>query len=396
MRHGTTSAAVGVLTACIVVPPVGAWLAGRPVEPLLRFPPLLAIPVEYPRFSWIACALIAGAALAVAQPWIKRRRALLPARREIEPHHPPNVGPSSSARPRFAWWGWLAIAWTLAWWWLAWTREPWFAWAQRYTFAPLWLGFILTVNALACQRGGTCLMRRAPGKWLALFVASAAFWWVFEWLNRFVRNWHYLAVKDVGALEYAVHATVCFSTVLPAVTGMRELLGTLPRFESWLGAGPRWSWMSWRPAGAILVVAGIAGLGLTGAQPLYFYPAVWAAPLLIGVGWCGLGRIRGWWPEIVLGDWRNVGCWAFAAVICGFFWELWNVYSLAKWVYTVPFVQRWQVFEMPLLGYTGYLPFGLECGLVAAWVLGRKETVDEGDWQNRADGMHIPTHTRGP
>jgi len=51
-----------------------------------------------------------------------------------------------------------------------------------------------------------------------------------------------------------------------------------------------------------------------------------------------------------------------------FFWELWNYRSLAKWVYTVPFVQRWPIFAMPLLGYTGYLPFGLECVLAVAWL----------------------------
>jgi hypothetical protein len=27
-------------------------------------------------------------------------------------------------------------------------------------------------------------------------------------------------------------------------------------------------------------------------------------------------------------------------------------------------VQRFQIFEMPLLGYAGYLPFGIECCLV--------------------------------
>jgi TRAP-type mannitol/chloroaromatic compound transport system substrate-binding protein len=31
-------------------------------------------------------------------------------------------------------------------------------------------------------------------------------------------------------------------------------------------------------------------------------------------------------------------------------------------------VARWPVFEMPLLGYTGYLPFGLECALAVAWL----------------------------
>ena len=42
-----------------------------------------------------------------------------------------------------------------------------------------------------------------------------------------------------------------------------------------------------------------------------------------------------------------------------------NYNSLAHWEYSVPFVQRFQVFEMPVLGYAGYLPFGLECVVVA-------------------------------
>ena len=67
-----------------------------------------------------------------------------------------------------------------------------------------------------------------------------------------------------------------------------------------------------------------------------------------------------------------------AALVCGFFWELWNWQSVAKWVYTVPGVQRWHVFEMPLLGYAGYLPFGLECLMIAERVLP--------DWRARDDG----------
>ena len=57
-----------------------------------------------------------------------------------------------------------------------------------------------------------------------------------------------------------------------------------------------------------------------------------------------------------------------AGLVCGFFWELWNICSLAKWIYSVPFVDRFHVFEMPLLGYAGYLPFGIECAAAAAWM----------------------------
>ena len=49
-----------------------------------------------------------------------------------------------------------------------------------------------------------------------------------------------------------------------------------------------------------------------------------------------------------------------AALLCGFFWEMWNYLAFPKWYYTIPFGQYAHIFEMPLLGYAGYLPFGLE------------------------------------
>jgi hypothetical protein len=73
------------------------------------------------------------------------------------------------------------------------------------------------------------------------------------------------------------------------------------------------------------------------------------------------------------GDWRLVWLPALAALICGFFWEMWNFNSLAHWEYSVPLVQRFHLFEMPLPGYAGYLPFGLECmaaGLMLDRLLG--------------------------
>ena len=51
---------------------------------------------------------------------------------------------------------------------------------------------------------------------------------------------------------------------------------------------------------------------------------------------------------------------AAGALICGWFWEMWNYWAFPKWQYTIPFVDFAHVFEMPLLGFGGYLPFGLE------------------------------------
>ena len=64
------------------------------------------------------------------------------------------------------------------------------------------------------------------------------------------------------------------------------------------------------------------------------------------------------------GDWRKITSYALAALVCGFFWELWNYYSLVRWIYDVPYVNALHIFEMPLLGYAGYIPFGILCGLL--------------------------------
>ncbi len=352
-----------VVPACLFLPLLAAWIMGKIPPGLFQVPPPMAIPRAYPHFSWWAAGAILAAAGAFAIAWMV---ALI--RKAGSRSH---RATADLPRRRFPVWGRLALLWTVAWWVLAWTRFPWFAETQRYTFAPLWLGFVVFVNAVTWSRRGPCLMVRAPGQWLALFGASALFWWLFEWLNRFVQNWHYPIVARVGALEYVIHGSLCFSTVLPAVTAVREYLGSWPGLQARLAAGPCWSWLRpHRMTAAGLIAVGLAGLLFTGVRPRYFYPALWAAPLLLGVGLAMSRGARGWWSEIAAGDWRDAASWMLAGLICGGCWELWNDWSFAKWTYTVPFVDRWHVFEMPLPGYTGYLPFGLECGLAVAVVSG--------------------------
>ena len=72
------------------------------------------------------------------------------------------------------------------------------------------------------------MMLHRPRYFLSLFPLSAGFWWFFEYLNRFVQNWHYLGAAELSPLEYFVRATIPFSTVLPAVIGTAELLTTFP------------------------------------------------------------------------------------------------------------------------------------------------------------------------
>ncbi|HEX2853745.1 MAG TPA: hypothetical protein VHO24_10945 [Opitutaceae bacterium] len=359
-----------ILAAVLALPLAGALLAGRRLAEFTPFPPLLEIPTDHVRFSKPAVGAVAALLVAVALSWLVGRRKLAVTRNDA-------VAPPSAYPRKFPVWGWAALAWTFAWWTLAWTRWGGFEPFQQYTFFPLWLGFIVSANAAIERRTGSCLMRRAPRRWLALFAASAACWWAFEWLNRFVRNWHYLNVERVGALEYFLHATACFSTVLPAVAAVAEWLSSHERWNHAVRNGPAWTWLARRDTAVALALFGCVSLFATGGRPQWFYPALWVSPLALLLAAPVLRSRPGLVHEMARGDWLRAATWMIAALVCGFFWELWNWHSLAKWIYTVPGVDRWHLFEMPGLGYAGYLPFGVECLLVAEWAVGDR-------WRSRA------------
>jgi len=250
--------------------------------------------------------------------------------------------------------GWIGFALIGLFWSINWGLD-----GNRTTWAffPLWLGYCLVVDALALRLRGTSLLSRSARKYVGMFLISAPAWWLFEAINARVQNWHYLGRDDFSNLEYVITATINFSIVIPAVFGTAELIagaGFIRRMKSSLVLRPT-------PAvTALFFGLGLAFLGLMLRWPDRFYPLVWLSLvfLLEPVNvWLGNRSLTRWTAE---GDWRPVVSLFLGALTCGFFWEMWNYYSHPKWIYTTPGVEFLKVFEMPLLGYGGYLPFALE------------------------------------
>nr|HPJ73079.1 hypothetical protein [bacterium] len=191
------------------LPLAGTWLAGKPVRPYLHIPPDTIwgkYPVAHPPFSWAWFVFYAAVILLAIGPLVFR---FLTWRGE----------PSENARKppcRFPWWGWTGIVLLIFGWYAEWARTNWIRIDHPPAFGPLWIGFILVVNALCCVRSGSCLMLDRPKRFLLLFPLGAGFWWFFEYLNRYVQNWQYIHVRMTPA-KYFVLATVAFSTVLPGV-----------------------------------------------------------------------------------------------------------------------------------------------------------------------------------
>ena len=114
----------------------------------------------------------------------------------------------------------------------------------------------------------------------------------------------------------------------------------------------------------------VSAIGLTGIVffPQYAYPFLWISPLAVFILVQNLLKEPSVLDTFAKGNWSVFFRFSLAALICGFCWETWNYYAVAKWVYAVPWVHRFQIWEMPLIGFGGYLPFGVECAAVTAWI----------------------------
>ncbi len=362
-----------VLTAILLLPLSGRWLAGRSVQSSLEFPPLTH-DLTHAVFSWpvfiglaiLMICLLAPLIARVAQSNCRSSAANDPAYTSQGTFHQRPV------HGRFPRWGWLAVCWTLLAWWLAWTRYEWMRPLQAHTFTPLWLGYIVIVNALTYRRTGHCMLVHRPRYLFSLFPLSACFWWSFEYLNRFVQNWYYVGGEELTAGEYLLRATLSFSTVLPAVLGTAEWLTTFPRLSAGLDRLVRLDFNNRKQGGWVILCVAVGGLVGLGLWPDYLFALVWVVPLLLIIALQLIRDAPTIFSETAHGDGRTLWAVALAALICGWFWEMWNVYSLMHWEYAVPYVQRFELFQMPLLGYAGYLPFGLECLAVADLCLARK------------------------
>jgi len=272
--------------------------------------------------------------------------------------------------------GWLGLALVLVFWGLNWTLSgP----RTHWGFFPMWLGYCLTVDALVFQRTGTSLLTRSWRKYLGLFVVSAPVWWLFELLNLRTQNWVYLGVDFFSPQTYALLTTLSFSTVIPAVFGSAELMASFG-FLKRLKDGPRL-----RPDRRTTISFFLAGwlmLAMLLAWPRLFFPFVWLSlyficePLNV---WFGNRSLADWTGK---GDWRPVLALWLGVWLTAFFWEMWNFYSYPKWVYSVPWADWLHIFEMPLLGYGGYLPFALEIYALYHLITGLF-----GEW--RTDYVHI-------
>ena len=226
----------------------------------------------------------------------------------------------------------------------------------NWYFPIVWLGYILTLDALVFKLKGNSLISNRFYQFLGIIVISMLFWWIFEFTNIPLKNWKYLGLEDIGVWKN-FFGSISFATVLPALFETVELVRAIHLFDKIkLHKKHKITKVFLHSMILLGVIFFMAPLAL----PTFAFPLIWLSFFFILDPINYLHKQ----PSIIghLKDRKLTIPFSLllAGIILGFLWEFWNYWAIPKWTYNIPFIGFFKIFEMPVLGYLGYFPFSFE------------------------------------
>ena len=225
-------------------------------------------------------------------------------------------------------------------------------------FTPLaWTGYVLLIDSLIYYLKGDSLLMTRRREFMVLLFLSIGFWYIFEFYNLFLKNWHYLGVPERRFWRYLGYFW-SFASIWPAILLTNELVLALKIFK------PGAINSNKRLSSTFIIVSIMLG------TVFLLWPIVIPSPYLAVMVWLGFWLLLDPFNHLMGGksifaDWvkgRRETLYALfvAGLICGILWEFWNFWAGAKWEYSIPILENLKIFEMPVVGYLGFLPFACE------------------------------------
>ncbi|MCJ7663437.1 MAG: DUF4332 domain-containing protein [Desulfobacterales bacterium] len=229
-------------------------------------------------------------------------------------------------------------------------REPF----TTYFYSFAWWSYILAVDALVYWRQGESLIVSQTRTFLRMIPLSIFIWCIFEAFNFRLANWHYINLPPQVWMRWIGYA-IAYGTVLPGLCETMHLLRGIRPFRAVSGRKLHPSPLFLRTSLAM----GGSALLVTLLFPRACFPLVWIGFALLIEPILYLRRGDSLLLDIEKGELSRLLTLLAAGLACGLFWESWNFWAQAKWIYTVPFFEEGKLFEMPLLGFLGFPPFAV-------------------------------------
>ncbi len=220
---------------------------------------------------------------------------------------------------------------------------------ENYTYPMVWWGLLPIVDAFNYRRRGLSLWRGRARHFLLITIpVSVLFWLLFEAFNLAAPQWRYKGGIDNLHAE-VLFGFIAFATVIPIMVESYWLAsGPFCLPESFAAVFRRWR-------GAAIVIGVMFGAVPFFNRLFWFNQGMWLAPGLVLLPFAKS-------PPCSRTS-RFVIALAASGLVAGFSWEMLNYWARTHWEYLIlPAAPH--LFQMPLLGYTGFIPFALTSMIV--------------------------------
>lgn len=232
-------------------------------------------------------------------------------------------------------------------------------WLFDVYFTPIaWSAYLMIVDAMVLAKGGHSRLHDAPGRFFVTALLSIPLWLIFEAYNLRLGNWTYAGVPT-GWAGAVLGYGWSFATITPAILETADLIENLGWFKLSRPIQVSTTGKNLMIAfGALCLVIPVALPAHIGA---YLFGLVWIGfvflldPINERIGASSL------LSDLAEGRRSRLYSLLISGWVCGWLWEFWNFWAAAKWHYIFPIMQHQKIFEMPVAGYLGFMPFAVEC-----------------------------------
>jgi len=355
--------------AIIFLPLIGSFLHHHEDFPghFFRYP--MTAPIKKLEFSWPVFGFIAAGGVVIICLY------LFPQRFGFK--NTPTPPAPTVKKVKWPWWFWVGL--------IAFGSCILILWKghqggpvlfAHWSDFPLFWGLVLMIDGWVYVRnGGKSMVSHRPQELAGIGVSSAMGWMLFEYLNFFVDyDWFYPFGDQISNERFLFYAIIISTGLLPLSFVFYDLFNTVPVLKTRFSEGP--ALILPEKLKTILLVLSAVSLFAAGLFPDELFFVLWLSPAIL-IGFV-LDKLGIWTPlrSIGKGNWRPTLVFALTYLAAGLCLECENYFSAARmngiptyseqpafWQYNLPYVNRFHLFEMPLLGYLGYMPFGLYCWL---------------------------------
>ncbi|MBS3819217.1 hypothetical protein KGY73_06905 [bacterium] len=226
---------------------------------------------------------------------------------------------------------------------------------KTWYYSLAWWSFILIMDSVNFRMSRSSLIYDYGKGFFFYAFLSVTVWLLFELFNLRINNWSYHNLPLNTPLRWFGYF-VAFATVIPALMELSRFFGNLFKGKRMslfrLNITPLLLWGS--------LFLGVVCIFLPLIWPLLFFPLVWLCFVFL------LEPVNYWLgnptfiKDIAQRNWDRFWSWLMAGLAAGFFWEFWNFWSGSHWEYSIPYLNFGRIFQMPVFGYFGFLPFALE------------------------------------